>query len=927
MNFNKITSLIIAGLVLSSTSTVFANSSNLKEKRICGKDRYETATEISKDGWNKSSCAIICRGGTFPDALCSAPLAKKYNAPILLTENNKLNKNTKEELKRLNVDKVFIIGTTGVVSKNVEDEIKSLDGIKSVIRLGGKDRYKTSELVAEQVGTKGEMILATGKCPADGLSISSIAADKGIPIILANDKDSIKNYVKKNKVTKSYIIGGTTCVSKDIENISPNSERISGKNRYETNEKILRRFQDTLNFKKVYLALAESKRGDEFADALVGGALAGKEKSPMVLVNDTIDENVKKYVQSKLSKDSSVIALGSEKVLSNSILHKLADTKVNEDKKQNESYVLDWYQDGNYSGKSAKNASVEQFVVYFNKPVKKNIGKLKLIVPNKNAKDPYGKDKLGVIECSLDGSSKPKALQNVEGGAPATLYIVKDNGKKEVPEGYSDRLVIELTEDWTRILNTEKTGIHYYDDMVKGLRLQAEGLEDEKGNKVEVTSKRDINLSKDEQKPYIVADEPIYTQIGENGTQVAGKTRILFNEPIQLLTERNVEDLKKLNVSQPYVVGSFGKDRYVQYNPITPSQEQLKSQDKGVPVFKAEYRKVDDNGKPILKDGKEQTIKGVYANRGDVFESNEAIDENGDKIKLRLNQLKFKFDFDENNKGITRFRDYGTILISPEECLTEGKWQLIVRNVTDDAGNKMDDYISKPIEIAKYFDVVELTPNKVKIKFTKPFKKSYLWGNKIPLAVTDDRGKAYGFTWINNIKEGQTEAEATFTKPIKNLKGTVYVNTMEYKVKGDFTSLEKPKENTDSKNVQYTDGVYEGEGNGFQGGLTKVKVTIENGEIKNVDVVSTEDSPRYKNGGEEHTFNKTFAAIKKQILKNKSTKVDKVAGATYSSNGIKDAVANALQKAKKTGNAVSDVKPSTNNTVPSVSDKKKQGLN
>lgn len=32
--------------------------------------------------------------------------------------------------------------------------------------------------------------------------------------------------------------------------------------------------------------------------------------------------------------------------------------------------TMDWYQDGNFSGNSAKNASVEQFVVYFNKPIK-----------------------------------------------------------------------------------------------------------------------------------------------------------------------------------------------------------------------------------------------------------------------------------------------------------------------------------------------------------------------------------------------------------------------------------------------------------------------------------------------------------------------------------------------------------------------------
>ncbi|WP_051541849.1 FMN-binding protein [Clostridium lundense] len=567
-------------------------------------------------------------------------------------------------------------------------------------------------------------------------------------------------------------------------------------------------------------------------------------------------------------------------------------------------FVLDWYQDGNYShDEDGKDESVEQFVVYLNKPVKQNKGKLKVIVPNNKGKDPYGKDKLGTIECSLDGTLKSKSLEDVEGGAPVGFFIVKDKGKNEsIKEGYTDRFVIELTEDWTRILNTEKTGINYYDDIVKGLRLEAEDLEDENGNKVgdilggnRITAKRDIKLAKDDQKPYIVAHEPIYTQIGENGIQIAGKTRILFNEPVQLLTEKNVEDMKKLNVKQPYVVGSFAKEKYIQYNPITPSQEQLKSKDQGVPVFKAEYVKINDKGEEVLdKDGKPIVVKGIYANRGDVFENDEAVEENGDKIKLRLNKLKFKYDFDANNKGITRFRDYGTMLISPEECLSEGKWQLVVKNVSDDAGNKMDDYVSEPIEITKYFEVAELTPNKVKIKFTKPFKKSSLWGNKIPVVITNDRGKSYGFTWIENIKDGQVEAEGTFAKPINNLKGIVYVNTMEYNVDNVEKPEEKPEQKPEEKPQEkiYKDGVYEGEGEGHKSTI-KVKVTIKDGKMNNVDIIEAKDTKSF--------FDKAKAILGK-ILNKQTPEVDNVTGATYSSIGIKDAVRNALEKAKVPGN-------------------------
>ncbi|KJR45615.1 N-acetylmuramoyl-L-alanine amidase [Desulfosporosinus sp. I2] len=53
---------------------------------MAGFDRFETASKIAKSGWTQSDYAILAYGGNYPDALSSAPLAKKYNAPILLND-------------------------------------------------------------------------------------------------------------------------------------------------------------------------------------------------------------------------------------------------------------------------------------------------------------------------------------------------------------------------------------------------------------------------------------------------------------------------------------------------------------------------------------------------------------------------------------------------------------------------------------------------------------------------------------------------------------------------------------------------------------------------------------------------------------------------------------------------------------------------
>lgn len=97
-------------------------------------------------------------------------------------------------------------------------------------------------------------------------------------------------------------------------------------------------------------------------------------------------------------------------------------------------------------------------------------------------------------------------------------------------------------------------------------------------------------------------------------------------------------------------------------------------------------------------------------------------------------------------------------------------------------------------------------------------------------------------------------------------------------------------EDVSSSNVK--DGEYYGEAEGY-GGLLKVKVTIKNGKIVNVEVVSNNETPEYFSAAKE---------VINRIISSGSVDVDSVSGATVSSNAIKRAVADALSKAGiKTG--------------------------
>ena len=89
-----------------------------------------------------------------------------------------------------------------------------------------------------------------------------------------------------------------------------------------------------------------------------------------------------------------------------------------------------------------------------------------------------------------------------------------------------------------------------------------------------------------------------------------------------------------------------------------------------------------------------------------------------------------------------------------------------------------------------------------------------------------------------------------------------------------------------SENTTYKDGVYIGTGTGY-GGELKVQVTIKDGKIAEIKLLSSNDDTPYITKAQ---------ALLKNIISGQTTNVDTVSGATYSSYGILDAVSDALSK-------------------------------
>ncbi|QRN85292.1 FMN-binding protein [Clostridia bacterium] len=96
----------------------------------------------------------------------------------------------------------------------------------------------------------------------------------------------------------------------------------------------------------------------------------------------------------------------------------------------------------------------------------------------------------------------------------------------------------------------------------------------------------------------------------------------------------------------------------------------------------------------------------------------------------------------------------------------------------------------------------------------------------------------------------------------------------------------------------YESGVYTGEGTGFNTGLM-VEITIDNNQITNIEITSHNETIGY--------YEAAFETIPNSIITEQSTEVDSVSSATRSSEGIMEAVSDALEKALITTSNTTEV--------------------
>jgi putative cell wall-binding protein len=315
-------SLAIAGMAL--TMVPFnAFATGTVPTRLGGTTAEQTAVQIAEQMAPTSGIAILASSASYgaSDALTAGPLAAFTKAPILLQGPEAvLNADTKAELTKLKVTKVYVTSGTAVIKQAVLDQLSGM-GI-TVESLGGADRFETSVNIAKKLVALGapvkKVAVAYGWLNQDALSIAAVASAANEPIILtekAGLSASAKAFLAANLgITASDVIGGTGVIDASVLAQLPNATRHSGATAYDTNNQVIQDFASSLKFDNVYVA-----NGKTGIDALAGAPLAAMTNSPIVLTDGTVPAAAT-FVHGKMTDTGVVTALGGTAVVSDAVL-------------------------------------------------------------------------------------------------------------------------------------------------------------------------------------------------------------------------------------------------------------------------------------------------------------------------------------------------------------------------------------------------------------------------------------------------------------------------------------------------------------------------------------------------------------------------------------------------------------------------------
>lgn len=261
--------------------------------RLDGPDRFHTAANIATATFEQADVAHVVTGAGFSDALAGSFAAGSVDGPVLLSTRDAVPTPTWEALDELEVERVVLIGGTGVIGEAVADELA--DAGYTTDRIGGADRFQTASAVAmrygqEAVGTvdgQRTALMATGEHFADALAAGPIAAGERLPLFLTphdRAETSVTRSLEQLDIDKILLLGGPQAVTDDVAQFYRDRgyevERLGGPTLMDTAWLLADTAVQDFGFSREHVLLA---RGNDYPDALAASIYGAARGAPIVL--------------------------------------------------------------------------------------------------------------------------------------------------------------------------------------------------------------------------------------------------------------------------------------------------------------------------------------------------------------------------------------------------------------------------------------------------------------------------------------------------------------------------------------------------------------------------------------------------------------------------------------------------------------------
>jgi len=265
-----------------------------RSSRVFGMNSCDAAIAVSRDAFpaGETTCVVLSSENSFPDSLSGANIAGAVQGPVLLTRLGSVPNGLIEEIERLGVRKIYLIGGEAVISQRQALFWSALG--YEVERVGGRDRYAVNASSAVEADSLGAVnagapvFVTSGEVFPDALAVSpAVYANKSVVLLVPKSGATANVLLAADRigVVQLAAVGGAASLpSTALKGFQSRGVRVTrvaaGSDRYDTAARFAKWARAGGWLSAGHAGLAT---GLGFQDALVAGPALGEVRSPLLL--------------------------------------------------------------------------------------------------------------------------------------------------------------------------------------------------------------------------------------------------------------------------------------------------------------------------------------------------------------------------------------------------------------------------------------------------------------------------------------------------------------------------------------------------------------------------------------------------------------------------------------------------------------------